>query len=70
MSAHPFATIAFDGDRYGAALIPFIGAFVAGRKGVSEEEANAWVEDQRRLGEQGEFSFAVIQSCFTARKPR
>jgi SAM-dependent methyltransferase len=68
--AEAFATVAFDPETYGAALVPFIGAFVAGRGGVSAEEAEAWVAEQRALGERGEFSFAVMQFCFTARKPR
>jgi hypothetical protein len=70
MEAYPFVTIEFDRDSYGAAVVPFIGAFVAGRQGIAEEEAQAWVAEQRRLGERGEFYFAVIQSCFTARKRR
>jgi arsenite methyltransferase len=70
MEAHPFVTVEFDRDSYGAAVVPFIGAFVAGRQGIAEEEAQAWVAEQRRLGERGEFYFAVIQSCFTARKRR
>jgi len=70
MDAHPLVTIEFDRDSYGAAVVPFIGAFVAGRPGIAEEEAQAWVAEQRRLGERGEFYFAVIQSCFTARKRR
>jgi arsenite methyltransferase len=70
VEAHPLVTIEFDRDSYGAALVPFIGAFVAGRQGVSEEEAQAWVAEQRRLGERGRFYFAVTQSCFTARKRR
>lgn len=70
MTAHAFATIAFDPEAYGAALVPFIGTFVAGRDGITEGEAQAWVSEQRALGERGEFSFAVVQSCFTARKPR
>jgi ubiquinone/menaquinone biosynthesis C-methylase UbiE len=68
MSAHAFATIAFDGESYGAALTPFIADFVAGRQGITGDEAQAWLDEQRRLGERGEFSFAVIQFCFTARK--
>jgi arsenite methyltransferase len=67
MEAHPFVTIEFDRDSYGAAVVPFIGAFVAGRQGIADEDAQAWVAEQRRLDERGEFYFAVIQSCFTAR---
>jgi arsenite methyltransferase len=70
MEAHPLVTIEFDRDSYGAAVVPFVGAFVAGRQGITEEQAQAWVAEQRRLGERGEFYFAVIQSCFTARKRR
>jgi arsenite methyltransferase len=70
MTAHPFVTIDFDRDSYGAALVPFIGEFVAGRQGITEQEAQAWVAEQRRCGERGEFYFAVVQVCFTARKPR
>jgi arsenite methyltransferase len=67
MSAHPFVTLEFDQDYYGPALIPFIGEFVSGRQGISEDEAQAWVDDQRERG--GEFYFAITQFCFTARKP-
>ena len=70
LTAHAFATNEFDPDEYyGSALVPFIGAFVAGRQGIPPEEAEAWVAEQRELGKRGEFYFAVIQSCFTARKP-
>jgi SAM-dependent methyltransferase len=70
MTAHAFAATEFDPGRYyGAGLIPFIGTFVAGRNGISAEEAQAWVDEQRALGERGEFYFAVTQFCFTARKP-
>jgi arsenite methyltransferase len=70
MRAHPFVTIDFDPDSYGAALTPFIGSFVAGRQGITEAEAQAWVAGQRELGERGEYYFATIQCCFTGRKAR
>jgi arsenite methyltransferase len=66
MSAHPFVALEFDDDRYGPALVPFIGTFVAGRQGIGEDEAQAWVADQR---ERGDHYFAITQFCFTARKP-
>jgi hypothetical protein len=50
-------------------MIPFIGAFVPGHGGVTDEEAQAWMAEQRELDERGEFYFAITQSCFTARKP-
>lgn len=70
IEGHPFATFDFDPGTYGAATIPFIGTFVAGRRGISDEQAQAWVAEQRELGERGEFYFACTQFCFTAAKPR
>ena len=69
MSAHEFVTDDFDDQTYGAALIPFIGLFVAGREGLTAADAQGWVDEQRQLGDRGEFYFAVLQYCFTARKP-
>ena len=69
MTAHPLAALGSDPDSYGAALVPFIGNFVSGRSGVSDTEAAAWVEEQRRLIGSGDFYFACTQLCFTARKP-
>jgi arsenite methyltransferase len=67
--AHAFATFAFDPETYGAANVPLMAGFVPGRAGVDEAEAEAWAAEQRALGERGEFSFAVIQFCFTATNP-
>jgi arsenite methyltransferase len=66
MECHPFATAEFDPDTYGAALMPFMGAFVAGRQGIDGEEAQAWVAEQEQLGARGEYYSAVAQFCFTA----
>jgi ubiquinone/menaquinone biosynthesis C-methylase UbiE len=69
MEAHALATLDFDSSaRYGPALIPFVGSFVAGRRGLTEADARKWVEEQRALGERGEFYFACLQACFTARR--
>ena len=62
-------TIEFAPDSYGATLTPFIAAFVAGRQGLSEADAQRWEAEQRELGARGEFYFAVTQCCVTARKP-
>lgn len=68
MSAHPFVTLEFDQDSYGAALVPFIAAFVGGRSGVAELQAQEWEAEQHELGSRGEFYFAITQFCFTASK--
>jgi SAM-dependent methyltransferase len=68
--AHPLAAIEFDPSRrHLAAMVAFIGAFVPGRGGLSEADAQAWVADQRTLGERGAFYATVTQFCFTARRP-
>lgn len=69
MKAHPFATIDFDPEAYGPALIPFVAAFVVGWNGITDQEAAAWVAEQRELGARDEFFFANTQFCFTAAKP-
>jgi ubiquinone/menaquinone biosynthesis C-methylase UbiE len=69
MRAHAFAPLGHDPDSWAAALVPFLGTFVAGRSGVSEQEAQAWVAEQRQLAERGDFYFACLQFCFSARKP-
>jgi len=67
MQAISFATADFDADAYGVATIPAIRGFVAGREGVSPEDAKAWADEQRQLGQRGEFFFCCTQFCFTAR---
>jgi hypothetical protein len=54
------------------ATVSVIGAFVAGRESIGEDDAARWVAEQRELGERGErgeFYFAVSQLCFAATKP-
>jgi arsenite methyltransferase len=70
MQAHAFATAELHPDSYGAALVPFIGTFVAGRSGIDHAQAQAWVAEQRELGARSEFYVACTQFCFTATKPR
>ena len=50
------------------ALVPFIAAFVAGRQGLGEADAEAWGAEQRELMERDEFYFASTQFRFTAMK--
>lgn len=37
---------------------------------MTHEQAQAWIAEQRELGERGEFYFASTQFCYTAMKPR
>ena len=68
MEAHAFAASGRDPERFGAALVPLIATFVAGRQGIGEVEAEAWGAEQRELMERDEFYFASTQFCFTATK--
>jgi arsenite methyltransferase len=70
MEAHPFSTCEFDPETYGAAMLPLMSAFVVGRNGITDAEAQAWVSEQQQLGERSEFYFSCTQLCFTATKPR
>jgi arsenite methyltransferase len=66
MDAHAFATTEFIHDAYGGSLVPLLEQYVAEQGGVSQEEAKAWADEQRELGDRGEFFFTVTQFCFTA----
>ena len=68
MEAHAFAASGRDPERFGAALVPMIATFVAGRQGLVKVEADAWAAEQRELMDGGEFYFASTQFCFTATK--
>jgi SAM-dependent methyltransferase len=69
MQAHGFATADFDADTYGAANVPLIGNWIAAHTSVTEDEATAWMDEQRELGERGEFFFACLQFCFKGTRP-
>ena len=69
MDAYPFATTELTPDAYGGSLLPLIEQYVAEQGGLSQDEAKAWADEQRGLGERGEFFFTVTQFCFTATRP-
>jgi ubiquinone/menaquinone biosynthesis C-methylase UbiE len=66
MEAHPFATTELIPDAYGGSLVPLVEQYVGEQGGMNQEEAKLWADQQRELGERGEFFFAVTQFCFTA----
>ena len=68
VQAHAFAASGRDPETFGAALVPFIATFVAGRQGIGPVEAEAWAAEQHELMERGEFYFASTQFCYTATK--
>jgi SAM-dependent methyltransferase len=63
---YAFASTEFTTESYGCAIMPGIARYVAGREGITEEQAQLWASEQRELGEAGKFFFACLQFCFTA----
>jgi SAM-dependent methyltransferase len=70
MEANAFASCEMDPETYVAAVLPGIRSFVPGHEGITEEEAKAWLAEQRTLGERGEFFMSSTQFCFVAAKPQ
>ena len=70
MEGHTFATTELSHDTYGGFLVDFAEQFVADQRLVEAGEAAAWADEQRALGERGDFYFACIQFCFAAQRPR
>jgi arsenite methyltransferase len=66
MAAHAFATTELIPDTYGGSLLPLIEQYVGEQGVMSQEEAKAWADEQRELGDRGEFFCTVTQFCFTA----
>jgi arsenite methyltransferase len=66
LDAHPFATTQLIPDAYGGSLVPLLEHYVAEQGGMSQQEGKLWADEQRKLGERGEFFFTVTQFCFTA----
>jgi ubiquinone/menaquinone biosynthesis C-methylase UbiE len=69
VAGHSFATVDNDDESFSAAMLRMVADFVPGRRGVTGDEAAAWISEQRDLAERGEFFFEGTQFCFTARKP-
>jgi arsenite methyltransferase len=65
VTGHAFVSADADPEGFGGSLIPLIERFVAGRDGISADDARAWAEEQRQLGTDGEFFFCCTQFCFT-----
>jgi arsenite methyltransferase len=69
IDAHNFATIELIPDAYGGSLVPLLEQYVAEQGGMSQADAKVWADEQRELGERGEFFFTVTQFCCTATRP-
>jgi ubiquinone/menaquinone biosynthesis C-methylase UbiE len=54
---------------YSHGLIDLVAGFVAGRRGVTLQEATAWATDLRSLGAEGRYFMSLNRYLFLARKP-
>ncbi len=59
----------FHPHSYSAGILGAIQAFVPGRAGVTQEEADAWALDLRELGAAGDYFFSLNRYLFVAVKP-
>jgi len=55
-------------NTYGKRVLDMMASFAVGRKGVSREEANAWLAEFAKLGKQGKFFFSLNRYLFVADK--
>jgi ubiquinone/menaquinone biosynthesis C-methylase UbiE len=66
---HAFVAQALSPDAYVGAVLPIVAEYVARSGEPVAEEVPAWLDEQRDLNGRGEFFFACLQFCFSARKP-
>lgn len=66
LAGHSFTTTEFTPDAYGASIVAVIANYLAGLEDFPEEERQAWADEQRTLGDAGDFYFACIQCCVSA----
>ena len=68
IDGHAFVSTDLEPETYGAALMPLIERYLAGREDFAGD-TKAWAAEQRELAERGAFFFACAQFCFTAHRP-
>ena len=67
--AIPMFNPEYHDDTYGTGLLGIISSFAVGRRGVTQEEADAWLAEFSELGRQGRFFFSLNRYLFVADKP-
>ena len=56
-------------NTYAKRALGMMASFAVGRRGVSQDEANAWLAEFSELGKQGKFFFSLNRYLFIADKP-
>ena len=59
----------FDANSYSYHAIEIVKAFIPGRRGITDAEAQLWADELRQLGERGDYFFCLNQFLFFAMKP-
>jgi SAM-dependent methyltransferase len=67
--AIPMFNTEYHDDTYGKGLLGIMASFVIGRRGVTQDEADAWLAEFSELEEQGGFFFSLNRYLFVADKP-
>ncbi|HEX8120442.1 MAG TPA: methyltransferase domain-containing protein [Solirubrobacteraceae bacterium] len=68
VEGHAFTTAKLEFDAYGGSLVGVIAHYLSSLDDFPEADRQAWVSEQGALGDRGEFYFACVQVCFTARR--
>jgi arsenite methyltransferase len=58
----------YEENTFAKGALSIMASFAVGRKGVSQEEANAWLAEFADLGKRGEFFFSLNRYIFVADK--
>jgi arsenite methyltransferase len=62
----PLFNPTFEQNTYSALTMETIARFVAGRRGITEADVNAWMTDLRERGAEDDYLFSVNRYCFLA----
>ena len=65
----PLLNPEYHANCFAAGILDGIRGFVAGRSGISKQEADDWAQSLRELGLRGEFFFSINRYVFQAVKP-
>jgi arsenite methyltransferase len=60
----PVLNVSYERETYSANLLGMIAEFVSGRQGITAEEASAWADDLRSLGQN--YFFSLNRYLFVA----
>ncbi len=69
LAVEPYTAISLAPEPFVAGLAKLTASFVAGRRGVTAEDAAAWLADLAATNERGHYFFSVSAFLFLARRP-